>query len=127
MSEYNTYRHHASRRDLSKMEPSPCTVRPMTAEEREKYGEPNLDPALLRRRKTPEDVGIYLPSKMKSISDAGKWSQLVRHERARLGLTQKEFAKLIGLQTHHITTVESMRYELKSETVEKLKSYFGDL
>lgn len=127
MSEYNAYRLHAARRDLSKLEPSPCTIRPMTAEEREKYGEPNLDPALLRRRKKPEDVGIYTAERNEAFVEAAKWSERVRNERARLGVTQKEFAKMAGLQTHNISLIERMQYTLKTAVVEKLKEYFGEI
>ncbi len=117
-------RQYASRRDLSKLEPSPCTVRKMTPEEREYYGEPNLDPKLLRQRKTPEQVGIVSTLKA-DVMERRRWSEMIKAERKRLGLTQKEFGQKVGVSAMTICHIERMQNDIKKPTLELLERYFG--
>ena len=124
MAMLKSCRQYASRHDDSKLKPSPCTVRPMTAEERERYGEPNLDPALLRQRKTPEQVGIYSTLKADMV-ERRRWSEMVKAERKRLGMTQQDFAKLVGVSASTISHIELMRNDLKKPTLKILERYFG--
>lgn len=89
--------------------PSPCEVRQMTDEEREKYGLPPLP--------KPEE-GIN--PKADPV-----FAAKVREERERLGMSLNKFSEYLGIDHKTLTNIEKCRNKTSKSTREHICSVLG--
>ena len=109
------------KRDRSIMEEAPCTVRKMTAEDWEKYGE--LNPVEVNHIKTADplaEFNIWIPT-----AEDCDFAQRMREERNRRGMSQKKLGQVVGVSGTAIAHYESLKYKPNKEIREKLEKVLG--